>query len=150
MPEPDAQRSGPASNRRSSPSVYLVTSGLEATTPLMSGRATLIEAPQRRFEQENQSADFRNPEEPTSEQHPKSLLHHLFLLFLTAQCQNRKEVARPVPSVVLAENAFGSRPGSRNEPGQHSTAISLRIAHYRSTSSVHEACATKTLDSTCS
>jgi hypothetical protein len=41
-PESGAHRSGPASNRRSSSSVYLVTSGL-GTTPLMSGRATLIE-----------------------------------------------------------------------------------------------------------
>jgi hypothetical protein len=42
MPKTGAQRSGPASNRRSSSSVYLVTSGL-ATTPLMSSRATLLE-----------------------------------------------------------------------------------------------------------
>ena len=39
---------------------------------------------------------------------------------------------------------FGSRPGSRNEPDQHSTAISLRIAHHRSTSSVNEASAIET------
>ena len=58
MPEPDAQRSGPASNRRSSPSVYLVTSGLEATTPLMSGRVTLIEVPQRRFDHRQADDDF--------------------------------------------------------------------------------------------
>jgi hypothetical protein len=42
MPKTGAQRSGPASNRRSSSSVYLATSGL-ATTPLTSSRATLIE-----------------------------------------------------------------------------------------------------------
>ena len=37
-----------------------------------------------------------------------------------------------LPSRV--ENVSGSRPGSRKEPDQHSSTISLWIAHYRPTS----------------
>src|SRR5208337_774765 len=47
----------------------------------------------KQLEQQDWSAELHYCEEPTSEQHPKSLLHHLFLLFFLRSARTERRDA---------------------------------------------------------
>src|SRR5262249_10828957 len=85
---------------------------------------------------------LRHGDKPTSEKHQKPLPRYPFLLFRRLSEQKGGSLSA---AVLRSWSKTFQVPGQvqRSEPCQHSTAFSLRIAHYRPTSSVNGASANK-------
>src|SRR5438270_12822470 len=77
----------------------------------------------------NQRTGFTHGDKPQFKTREKPLLHHFSSSFLSETRTDRRALVGSL--AVLVENVSGSQPGSRTEPDQHSSTISLWIAHYR-------------------
>jgi hypothetical protein len=91
---------------------------------MLKSRANLIE----QLIPDDQRTGLAYGEKPRFEVRQEPLLHHFSSSFLSEHTQNRSEGARAALFAVLVENVSGSQPGSRKEPDQHSSTISLWIA----------------------
>jgi hypothetical protein len=73
----------------------------------------------KQLEQQDWSAELRYREEPTSEQHPKPLLHHLFLLFFLRIARTERRDAGTALSLSWSKTF--QVPGHARETNQTST-----------------------------